>query len=107
MSAIARAIWFIESHFESDISLEEISEAAGLSRYHLSRVFGLVTGHSISGYIRGRRLSRAVPDLVSGSSTILEVALCAGYGSHEAFTRAFRDQFGMTPDAVRRQGHTP
>jgi AraC family transcriptional regulator len=105
MSAVGRAIWFIESHFESDISLEEISEAAGLSRYHLSRVFGLVTGHSISGYIRGRRLSRAVPTLVGGSSTILEVALCAGYGSHEAFTRAFRDQFGMTPDAVRRQGH--
>ncbi|MDC9813552.1 MULTISPECIES: AraC family transcriptional regulator [Rhizobium] len=105
MSAVARAIWFIESHFENDLSLEEISEAAGLSRYHLSRVFGLVTGHSISGYIRGRRLSRAVPALVDGSSTILEVALCAGYGSHEAFTRAFRDQFGMTPDAVRRQGH--
>ncbi|ABC92409.1 probable transcriptional regulator protein, AraC family [Rhizobium etli CFN 42] len=105
MNAIARAIWFIESHFESDISLEEISEAAGLSRYHLSRVFGLVTGHSISSYVRGRRLSRAVPALVSGSSTILEVALCAGYGSHEAFTRAFRDQFGMTPDAVRRQAH--
>lgn len=105
MSAVGRAIWFIESHFESDISLEEISEAAGLSRYHLSRIFGLVTGHSISGYIRGRRLSRAVPALLGSSSTILEVALCAGYGSHEAFTRAFRDQFGMTPDAVRRQGH--
>ncbi|MGO7830631.1 AraC family transcriptional regulator, partial [Rhizobium johnstonii] len=40
MSAVGRAIWFIESHCESDRSLEEISEAAGLSRYHLSRVFG-------------------------------------------------------------------
>ncbi|MGO8448238.1 helix-turn-helix domain-containing protein, partial [Rhizobium ruizarguesonis] len=50
----------------------------------------------ISGYIRGRRLSRAVPALLGSSSTILEVALCAGYGSHEAFTRAFRDQFART-----------
>ncbi len=105
MSAIGRAIWFIESHFETDISLDEIAEAAGLSRYHLSRVFGLVTGHSISGYIRARRLSGAALSLISGSSSILEVALDAGYGSHEAFTRAFRDQFGMTPEAVRRQGH--
>ncbi len=105
MSAIGRAIWFIESHFETDISLDDIAEAAGLSRYHLSRVFGLVTGHSISTYIRARRLSNAAPSLVSGSSSILEVALGAGYGSHEAFTRAFRDQFGMTPEAVRRQGH--
>lgn len=105
MSAIGRAVWFIESHFADDISLADISEASGMSRYHLSRVFGLVTGHSISGYIRGRRLSDAALALVGGSSSILEVALGAGYGSHEAFTRAFRDQFGVTPDAVRRQGH--
>jgi AraC family transcriptional regulator len=106
MSAIGRAIWFIESHFDNDISLDEISDVAGLSRYHLSRVFGLVTGHSISGYIRARRLSGAALALIGTSSSILEVALDAGYGSHEAFTRAFRDQFGVTPDGVRRQGHT-
>ncbi|TCL69577.1 AraC family transcriptional regulator [Rhizobium sp. BK251] len=105
MSAIKRAVWFIESHFASDISLEEISDAAGLSRFHLSRVFGSVTGHSISGYIRARRLSGAARVLADGTANILEVALDAGYGSHEAFTRAFRDQFGVTPEAVRRQGH--
>ncbi|OCP22265.1 MULTISPECIES: AraC family transcriptional regulator [unclassified Ensifer] len=105
MSAIGRAIWFIESHFANDISLEEIAEAAGLSRFHLSRVFGLVTGRSISAYIRGRRLSGAAQNLASGSSSILAVALDAGYGSHEAFTRAFREQFGVTPETVRKQGH--
>ncbi|NRP22969.1 Right origin-binding protein [Ensifer adhaerens] len=105
MSAIGRAIWFIESHFASDISLEEIAEAAGLSRFHLSRVFGLVTGYSISAYIRARRLSGAAQSLADGSSSILAVALEAGYGSHEAFTRAFREQFGVTPETVRKQGH--
>ncbi|MGF6173598.1 AraC family transcriptional regulator [Ensifer sp. 4252] len=105
MSAIGRAIWFIESHFARDISLEEIAEAAGLSRFHLSRVFGLVTGRSISVYIRGRRLSGAAQSLADGSSSILAVALDAGYGSHEAFTRAFREQFGVTPETVRKQGH--
>ncbi len=105
MSAIGRAIWFIESHFKSDISLDEIAETAGLSRYHLSRVFGMTTGHSISGYIRSRRLSGAALALTDGSSSILQVALDAGYGSHEAFTRAFREQFGMTPESLRKQGH--
>jgi len=105
MSAIGRAIWFIESHFTSDISLDEIAETAGLSRYHLSRVFGMTTGHSISGYIRSRRLSGAALALIDSSSTILQVALDAGYGSHEAFTRAFREQFGMTPESLRKQGH--
>ncbi|NLR99531.1 helix-turn-helix domain-containing protein [Rhizobium sp. P38BS-XIX] len=105
MSAIGRAIWFIESHFESDISLDEIAETAGLSRYHLSRVFGLTTGHSISGYIRSRRLSGAALALIGGTTSILQVALDAGYGSHEAFTRAFREQFGLTPESLRKQGH--
>lgn len=105
MSAIGRAVWFIESHFAKDISLEEIAGAAGLSRYHLSRVFGLVTGRSISAYIRGRRLSDAARALSDGSISILSVALDAGYGSHEAFTRAFRDQFGVTPETVRKQRH--
>ncbi|WP_431320494.1 AraC family transcriptional regulator [Rhizobium sp. YTU87027] len=106
MSAVGRAIWFIETHFGNDITLEEISEVAGLSRYHLSRVFGLVTGHSISSYIRARRLSGAARTLVDQPGSILEVALDAGYSSHEAFTRAFRDQFGLTPEAVRKQRHT-
>ena len=105
MTAIGRALWFIESHFSDDISLDEISDAAGLSRYHLSRAFGLATGHSISAYIRARRLSVAAKALAGGSSSILEVALDAGYGSHEAFTRAFREYFGITPEAARRQGH--
>jgi AraC family transcriptional regulator len=105
MSAIGRAIWFIESHFAKDISLDQIADAAGQSRYHLSRMFGLATGRSISAYIRGRRLSSAALLLANGTSTILEVALDAGYGSHEAFTRAFREQFGVTPESVRKQGH--
>ncbi len=105
MSAIARAIWFIESHFAEDISLDDIAAAAGLSRYHLSRVFGLSAGRSISAYIRGRRLSGAALALANGTSSILEVALEAGYGSHEAFTRAFREQFGVTPESIRKQRH--
>jgi len=105
MNAIGKAVWFIESHFAKDISLDEIAETAGLSRYHLSRVFGLTTGRSISGYIRARRLSAAAISLADGASSILAVALDAGYNSHEAFTRAFRDHFGVTPEEIRNRGH--
>jgi AraC family transcriptional regulator len=55
-------------------------------------------------YVRGRRLTEAARSLASGAPDILSVALDAGYNSHEAFTRAFRDQFGLTPEAVRAQG---
>jgi AraC family transcriptional regulator len=68
------------------------------------RAFGVTTGHSVMRYVRARRLSEAAKALAKGAPDILMVALDAGYGSHEAFTRAFRDQFGVTPDAVRAAG---
>src|SRR4051794_40020644 len=105
MNLVAKALWFIESHFNQDVTLDEVSGAAGVSRYHMSRVFGLATGCSVIRYVRGRRLTEAARALAGGAPDILAVALAAGYGSHEAFTRAFRDQFGLTPEALRARGN--
>lgn len=101
MTPVGKALWFIESHFSRPLSLERIADVAGLSRFHLCRAFGLATGHSVAGYLRARRLSEAAKVLAAGAPDILTVALDAGYGSHEAFTRAFREQFGQTPEALR------
>jgi AraC family transcriptional regulator len=62
-------------------------------------------GIPIMQYLRERRLTEAARALADGARDILSVALDVGYGSHEAFTRAFREQFGMTPEAARAQGH--
>src|SRR5215208_6581046 len=101
MSPVGKALWFIESHFADEITLGDIADAAGVSRYHMLRAFGATTGRSVMRYVRGRRLTEAARSLASKAPDILTVALAAGYGSHEAFTRAFRDQFGLTPEAVR------
>lgn len=103
MSAVAKTIWMIESRFGVPLTLEEMAVHAGVSRFHLSRIFPAATGYSISAYLRGRRLSEAAKALAGGAPDILSLALDAGYGSHEAFTRAFRDQFQMAPDEVRRR----
>lgn len=105
MNPIGKALWFIESHFTREIALDELAQLGGVSRFHLSRAFSAVTGRSIPGYVRGRRLTEAARLLANGAPDILTVALASGYGSHEAFTRAFRDQFGLTPEAVRAQRH--
>src|ERR1700730_6231826 len=105
MNPIAKALWFIESHFSSEIALEDIAKAGGVSRFHMTRAFGAATGRSIMRYVRGRRLTEAAKVLSNGAPDILSVALDAGYGSHEAFTRAFRDEFGVTPEMIRLQGH--
>jgi AraC family transcriptional regulator len=104
VNPVAKALWFIESHFAGEVTLAEISRIAGVSRFHMVRTFAMTTGHSVMRYVRGRRLSEAARVLAKGAPDILMVALDAGYGSHEAFTRAFRDQFGLTPDSVRAGG---
>jgi AraC family transcriptional regulator len=105
VNPVNKAIWFIESHFAEEISLDQIAAVAGVSRFHLSRAFGLATGYSVMEYVRARRLTEAARALAAGASDILAVALNSAYASHEAFTRAFRDQFGLTPEKVREQGN--
>ncbi len=105
MSVSRNALWYIESHLSGDLSLEAIADVVGVSRFHLSRAFGLTTGVALASYVRGRRLGTAARTLAAGAPDILTVALDTGYGSHEAFTRAFRQQFGLSPDELRERGH--
>jgi AraC family transcriptional regulator len=104
MDPVQRAIWFVEGHLGEPFSLDDVAGVAGLSRFHLVRAFGQVTGRSVMRYVRARRLTEAARVLAGGAPDILSVAFDAGYGSHEAFTRAFREQFGLTPERLREQG---
>lgn len=106
MNAVEKAIWYIENHYREQISLESLAQVAGVSRYHLSRIFCYAVGQPMSRYLRLRRLSKAAIALASGESDILSLALSVGYGSHEAFSRAFKEHFHKTPEQVRSQRHT-
>ena len=101
---LEKAIWFIESHFFQTITLDDLARVCGLSRFQISRLFSLATGKTVTAYMRGRRLTEAARALADGAPDILAVALQAGYNSHEAFARAFRDQFGLTPGELRALG---
>jgi AraC family transcriptional regulator len=101
MNTAQKALWYIESHLGRALTLDEIAAVAGVSRFHMVRAFAAATGFSVMRYVRVRRLSEAAQALADGAPDILGVALDAEYGSHEAFTRAFREHFGVTPDAVR------
>ena len=83
------------------LSLDDIAAVGGVSRFHMVRAFAAATGFSVMRYVRARRLTEAARALAGGAPDILTLALEADYGSHEAFTRAFRDHFGVTPELVR------
>lgn len=87
--------------FAEPMTLDEIAAVGGVSRFHMVRAFATATGLPVMRYVRGRRLTEAARLLAKGAPDILSLALEADYGSHEAFTRAFRDHFGATPEAVR------
>jgi AraC family transcriptional regulator len=105
MNIIEKAVWQVETHLRMPATLEAIAERAGVTPSYLTRAFALATGQSLMRYARARRLSEAARILALGVPDILGLALDVGYGSHEAFTRAFREHFGVTPETVR-DAHT-
>ena len=106
MQAIGKALWFIEANVGDPVSLDDVARASGMSRFHLARTFAALVGLPVVAYARGRRLTEAARRLADGAPDILAVALDAGYGSHEAFTRAFTSAYGMPPATWRKKpGH--
>lgn len=101
---VRRALWFIESRLSHEVRLQDVALASGVSRFHLCRTFVAATGMPVMQYVRGRRLSEAARELAGGAADILTVAMNWGYGSHEAFTRAFSSQFDLTPESLRARG---
>ena len=82
-------------------TVEEVAAEAVFSRFHCQRMFRAMTGESIAELVRRLRLQRAAHRLRHESVNVIEVALDAGYGSEEAFSRAFRRGCGMSPNRYR------
>jgi AraC family transcriptional regulator len=101
MDRIARARHYLERHLDDEVSLETLAAEACFSPYHFHRVFRGMTGESVMAQRRRLLLERAGRRLRSGDARILDIAVEAGYDSHEAFTRAFKSVFGVAPAAYR------
>lgn len=106
MNPARRALWLLENRlWDTDLDLETIAHDAMVSKFHLSRSFRWASGMPVMGYLRARRLSEAARRLGEcGVDDLLDLALHCGYTSHEAFSRAFRRQFGLSPSGAREQG---
>ena len=100
--AILSTLIHIQTHLEGDLNLDVLAGRVGFSAYHFHRVFREILGEPVKEYIRRLRVERAAYRLKVSEETILQIALDAGFKTHESFTRAFQRQFGITPNEFRR-----
>jgi AraC-like DNA-binding protein len=100
-SAVDRAKEYIQDHFPMNLTLEELSRAAGLSRYHLIRVFQARTGLTPHEFLMQVRVDRARERLARGDS-IAHIAADTGFTDQSHLGRQFKRSWGMTPGQYQR-----
>ncbi|MET2011705.1 AraC family transcriptional regulator [Microbacterium chocolatum] len=103
IAELNRLVDMVDDHLSDDIDVAAFAAAHGTTEYHLRRMFSALTGMPLSEYIRRRRMTVAAADL-TGTDDLLTIAVRHGYGSAEAFGRAFRAVHGISPGDARRHG---
>ncbi|MGN9820130.1 AraC family transcriptional regulator [Streptomyces sp. SD11] len=104
LERLNEALEHIESRLDQPIEVTELARITRTSEYHFRRLFSALAGLPLSEYIRRRRLTVAGAEVLAGERTLLEIAVRYGYGSGEAFARAFRAVHGVGPGEARRTG---
>lgn len=103
IAELNRLVALVEDRLTEELDIASAARELGTTEYHLRRMFSSLAGMPLSEYVRRRRMTVAAADVVTGAD-LLEVAVRFGYGSTEAFGRAFRSVHGVAPGDVRRDG---
>lgn len=94
----------VDEHIDEDLDVVRLAAALGTTEYHLRRMFSSLAGMPLSEYVRRRRMTVAAAEVVTGAGDLLGIAVRYGYGSAEAFGRAFQSVHGVSPGQARRDG---
>ena len=97
-----RVLNHMRRHLDEPLEMERLAELAHFSVSHFHRVFRGMLGESIMDHLRRIRLERAYAQLAEGQRSVTDIGLDAGYDSLEAFSRAFRKSFGLSPSQCRK-----
>ena len=92
----------IKLHSDEALTLRSLSRRLGYSEFHFTRKFREISGMPFKDYLRRRRLTFALKEVRDSKRVILDIALDYGFSSHEAFTRAFKQAYGITPGEYRK-----
>ncbi len=100
---ILRVLLHIQNNLDRDLPLVKLARVAHFSAYHFHRIFKGLVGESVAQHVRRLRLERVAFRLMHTEEAVTPMAFDAGYESHEAFTRAFRKTFGVSPSEFRKR----
>lgn len=97
-----RVLEHIDQHLDQPLELADLAQIAHFSPWHFHRLFTAWVGETLGDYLRRRRLACAAQQLASRpEASILQIALEVGFSSGEAFSRAFKQHFSVTPSTWR------
>lgn len=99
--AIQKTLDYMEEHYEEELTIEQLSTIAHLSRFYYQRLFYRLAGYTVSEYLRSVRLKMAAGLLKADNGKIMDIAMQCGFSSHSTLTRAFRQCYGMSPAEYR------
>lgn len=99
--AVLRALEYVSVHYRRPLSLDEVANVAGYSRFHFARIFREEVGIPVYRYVYRLRLREAFHAVEEGADDLSRLGLSLGFSSHSHFTAAFRRTFGSTPSEVR------
>lgn len=102
ISMIHNLIQLIEENIRKDLDLDVLAEETGFSKYYVHRLFKALTGQTLMNYVRGRRLTLSLNDLVNTRLNIIDIAQEYQFSYEQTYIRAFKKQFHMTPAQYRR-----
>lgn len=98
---IEACVNYIEININDKITLDDISQEIGMSKYYLHRMFKALTGESIIEYVQARKLSASINELANSNMRIIDIAMDYGFDHEQSYIRAFKKRFGYTPLKVR------
>ncbi|MBB3041385.1 AraC family transcriptional regulator [Nocardioides soli] len=104
ITELNRLVALVEERLTDDLDVGALARALGTTEHHLRRMFAALAGMPLSEYVRRRRMTVAAADVIGADDDLLTIAVRYGYGSTEAFGRAFRSVHGSVPAEVRRAG---
>ncbi len=103
LSAMKQAISFIRANYFRDISLDDVSNHAGISKYYFAHEFHRITGYTFVEYVNLLRCEKAKKSLLKTTKTIEEIGVECGLPNRNYFTRTFKSYVGVTPSEFRKQ----